>query len=103
MQLMNRYATKNSYLFNYSEDFTIPYSLENYLIKRSRDFDMKVINVTSNFKAKYFNINKTKELESLGVFQESLGIATKGSGVTGSSTGYSGGTIDGIAGSSYDK
>lgn len=84
------------------EDFTIPVSLQRYLMEKSGGLSsMNVIEVTSTFRKQYPNSENFKlNPESLtGRVEE--GLANSASTV-GSSSGYSGGTNGGVLGSSYD-
>lgn len=83
------------------EDFAIPVSLQNYLVKRSQSLKfMDVIEVTNKFKNKYQNAGLVEIEETVQgkVVHETAG-AISGAG---SSSGYSGGTIGGILKGSYD-
>jgi len=84
------------------EDFTIPVSLQRYLTQKSRDLSsMSVIEVTSIFREQYPNIEHFQPNPESLTGQVEKGLANTASTV-GSSSGYSGGTIDGILGGSYD-
>jgi hypothetical protein len=84
------------------EDFTIPTSLQKYLINKSRDLSsMVVLEMTNEFKNQYPNIGK------LGISEPNINskiqkIATESASVVGKASPYSAGTIDGILGDSYD-
>ena len=86
----------------YSEDFMIPSSLENYMLQASRNFDMKAENVTNDMKTKFVNEDGKKAMEEAGRTEEVLGTVGDSSGLLGSSSGYSGGTVNGVFGSSYE-
>lgn len=84
------------------EDFTIPVSLQRYLTEKSSDLSsMNVMEVTSTFREQYPNINHFKpNSESLtGRVEERLANSAS---TVGSSSGYSGSTIGGVLGGSYD-
>ena len=84
------------------EDFTIPVSVQSYLMEKSRDLSsMSVMEVTSAFREQYPNIEHFKLNSSSLTGQVEEGLATSASTV-GSSSGYSGGTIGGVLGGSYD-
>ncbi|MDR0805438.1 MAG: PAAR domain-containing protein [Enterobacteriaceae bacterium] len=84
------------------EEFTIPVSLQRYLVDKSKDLtSMLIVEVTNEFKKQYSN------MESLRLYEPGLGAEIQGS-VTGSSamgdslSVYSGGTIGGSLGSTND-
>ncbi|TBL66601.1 PAAR domain-containing protein [Hafnia alvei] len=84
------------------EDFSIPISLQNFLEKMSLSLSsMNVLEVTSKFKSKYENITAMSEIEDTtrGKF---LHYGTGSMSEAGSLSGYSGGTVDGILGGSYN-
>jgi len=84
------------------EDFTIPVSLQRYLMKKSSDLSsMNVLEVTSAFREQYPNIENFEPNSESGMGQMEEGLANSASTV-GSSSGYSGGTIGGVLGGSYD-
>ncbi|MBG0666942.1 PAAR domain-containing protein [Enterobacter roggenkampii] len=95
-------STRTQLRIDSDEEFTIPVSLQRYLTEISGDLSsMNVMEVTSAFREQYLNIEHFKpNSESLtGRVEE--GLANSASTV-GSSTGYSGGTISGVLGGSYD-
>jgi len=84
------------------EDFTIPISLQRYLMEKSGDLSsMNVMEVTSAFREQYPNIEHFKLNSESLTGQVEEGLANSASAV-GSSSGYSGGTIGGVLGGSYD-
>ena len=84
------------------KDFTIPLSLQRYLIKKNSDISsMNVLKVTSTFKEQYPNIENFEPNAESGMGQLEERLANSASTV-GSSSGYSGGTIGGVLGGSYD-
>ncbi len=84
------------------EDFTIPVSLQRYLMKKSSDFSsMNVMDVTNAFKEDYPNTENFRPTTESLTGQVEEGLAHSASTV-GSSSGYSGGTVGGILGGSYD-
>jgi hypothetical protein len=83
-------------------DFTIPYSLQRYLVEKNSDFStMMVIDMTSEFKKQYYNVgNKEPSSEgSMGTVMETGAVS---SASMGSGTPYSGGTFGGSLGSSFN-
>lgn len=95
-------STRTQLRIDSDEEFTIPVSLQRYLTEKSGDLSsMNVMEVTSTFREQYLNIEHFKpNSESLtGRVEE--GLANSASTV-GSSTGYSGGTISGVLGGSYE-
>ncbi|WNN47343.1 PAAR domain-containing protein [Siccibacter colletis] len=81
------------------EDFAVPLSLQNYLIRKSSSLSsMLVTEVTNEFKKQYPNIdNYTVDKENH--MEKNLAA---GASKLGSASGYSGGTVGGLLGSSYD-
>lgn len=84
----------------YSEDFVIPSSLNEHLIKLSKSIDMRVINMTSIFKQNVVNTSNYSKLDGAGLGNSSVGVAGDSSGSTGdTSSGISTGTSGGMLGS----
>ena len=85
------------------EDFTVPVSLQRYLITKGSDMSsMLVIEMTSAFKEQYPNS------DNLQPFQENRGgiiqhVAAEGAATGDSLSPYSGGTVGGVLGGSYDN
>ena len=83
------------------EDFTIPVSLQKYLVGKSKTLSsMVVAEVTYNFKTKYPNTDEMVLSESDirgDIYQSGAGSMSD----MGSSSGYSGGTVGGLLGGSY--
>lgn len=83
-------------------DFTIPLSLQRYLIEKNADFSsMLVINMTSEFRQQYRNI-ESKKLSSQGSGASSMGHGAESSASSGSGSPYSSGTFGGSLGGSYN-
>lgn len=84
------------------ENFTIPVSLQHYLTEKSRDLSsMNVMEVTSAFREQYPNIEHFKPNSESLTGRVKEGLADSASTV-GASSDYSGGTIGGVLGGSYD-
>lgn len=81
------------------EDFTVPLSLQNHLMDKSRSLNsMQIIEVTDEFKKQHPNIdNYTNGEENL--MEKNLAEVTS---TLGSASGYSGGTVGGFLGGSYE-
>lgn len=87
----------------YSEDFTIPSSLDLYLSRMASGVNMRVINFTDIFKNYIENDKKYQMIDGAGLGNESSGVVGRGSGIQGeASSGYSTATIGGILGSVDD-
>ena len=83
------------------EDFTIPVSLQRYLLKRSRSVAATtVFDVTSDFKKQYPNITKQERKEG-GIRNTVYEAGTESAAALGSLYDESGGTVGGVLGSSY--
>ncbi|EAW8149233.1 hypothetical protein I7044_004064 [Salmonella enterica subsp. enterica] len=83
-------------------DFTIPYSLQRYLVEKNADFSsMQVIDMTSEFRRQYYNVGN-EEPSAEGSSAAVMGGGAESSASAGSATPYSGGTVGGSLGSSYD-
>lgn len=80
------------------EDFAVPLSLQNYLIRKSIISSMQVTEVTNEFKEQYPNI----ENYTLGEENTMEKNLAAGASTLGSASGYSGGTVGGFLGGSYD-
>lgn len=85
----------------YSEDFTIPASLQHHLQQVSASASMVAMEVTEQFKRWYPTAINVTEAEKGGA-GALIGAAADSAGVVGSSTGYSVGTIGGSSGGLYD-
>lgn len=84
------------------EDFTIPVSLQRYLLKRSKSVpDALVIDSTNDFKKHYPNIDNLKVIET-GMKNTSIKLGAEGMASFGSLSDKSVGTVGGVLGSSYD-
>lgn len=83
------------------EDFTVPVSLQRFLISKSGDMSsMLVVEMTGVFKEQYSNSG------NLQLFQETPGgivqhVAAEGAATGDSLSPYSGGTVGGVLGGSY--
>lgn len=104
---VNAIKISGSSLFNseflgvdYSEDFMIPSSLQNYLSEASSSFEMKSFDITDTMKKLHPNKNDTLPIGKAGRTSESLGYFGESLGVLGESSGYSGATVGGSLGSS---
>lgn len=81
------------------EDFAVPLSLQNYLIRKSSSLSsMKVTEITNEFKEQYPNIDNYTAGEENAMEKNLAAGASK----LGSASGYSGGTVGGFLGGSYD-
>ncbi|MBX8461774.1 PAAR domain-containing protein [Enterobacter sp. RIT637] len=81
------------------EDFAVPLSLQNYLIRKSSSISsMQVTEVTNEFKEQYPNM----ENYTLGEENTMEKNLAAGASTLGSASGYSGGTVGGFLGGSYD-
>lgn len=84
------------------EDFTIPVSLQSYLESKSADYSsMLVVEMTSTFKQQYPNI-ENKSPQPMGGSAKIQQAAADSAAVAGSTSPYSGGTVGGSLGSTYD-
>ncbi|MCU6330306.1 PAAR domain-containing protein [Enterobacter quasiroggenkampii] len=84
------------------EDFTIPVSLQSYLETKSADYSsMLVVEMTSTFKQQYPNIENNSP-QPMGGSAKIQQAAADSAAVAGSTSPYSGGTVGGSLGSTYD-
>ena len=84
------------------EDFTIPVSLQSYLESKNADYSsMLVVEMTSTFKQQYPNI-ENKSPQPMGRSAEIQQAAADSAAVAGSTSPYSGGTVGGSLGSTYN-
>ena len=84
------------------EDFTIPVSLQSYLESKSADISsMLVFEMTNTFKQQYPN-TENKSPQSIGGSAKIQQSAADSAAVAGSTSPYSGGTVGGSLGSTYD-
>ena len=81
------------------EDFAVPLSLQNYLMRKSSSLNsMQVTEATNEFKEQYPNIDNYT-LGEENAMEKNLAA---GASTLGSASGYSGGTVGGFLGGSYD-
>ena len=81
------------------EYFAVPLSLQNYLIRKSSSLSsMLVTEVTNEFKKQYPNIDNY----TVGKENDLEKNLAAGASQLGSASGYSGGTVGGFLGGSYD-
>ncbi|MBU4681174.1 PAAR domain-containing protein [Cedecea davisae] len=81
------------------EDFAVPLSLQNYLIRKNSSLNsMQLTEVTNEFIEQYPNIDNYTLGEENAV-EKNLAA---GASTLGSASGYSGGTVGGFLGGSYD-
>jgi uncharacterized Zn-binding protein involved in type VI secretion len=81
------------------EDFAVPLSLQNYLMRKSSSLNsMQVTEVTNEFKDQHPNIDNYT-LGEENTMEKNLAA---GASTLGSASGYSGGTVGGFLGGSYD-
>ncbi|MHB9346750.1 PAAR domain-containing protein [Enterobacter vonholyi] len=84
------------------EDFTIPVSLQSYLESKSADISsMLVVEMTNTFKQQYPN-TENKSPQPMGGSAKIQQAAADSAAVAGSTSPYSGGTVGGSLGSTYD-
>ncbi|CDH05549.1 conserved hypothetical protein [Xenorhabdus bovienii str. oregonense] len=94
---------KNIFSINYTEDFTIPYSLRIYM----NDIDtlrksMIITDVTSSFRQQMRNTKGLAPLDNVGRKQEASGVGAQSSGALGTqSSGYGGATFGGSSDWNY--
>ncbi|MFZ3619311.1 PAAR domain-containing protein [Leclercia barmai] len=95
-------STTTQLPINIEEDFTIPVSLQNYLQSKSADFSsMLVVEMTNTFKQQYPN-TENKSPQPMGGSAKIEQSAANSAAVVGSTSPYSGGTVGGSLGSTYD-
>ena len=81
------------------EDFAVPLSLQKYLVEKSSSLNaMQVFEVTNQFREQYPNVDNYTAGEE-NAMEKKL---AEGASVLGSASGYSGGTVGGFLGGSYD-
>ncbi|MDC9613299.1 hypothetical protein PSI19_05240 [Xenorhabdus khoisanae] len=97
------FRKQNIFSVNYTEDFTIPYSLRVYMndidtLKKS----MIITDVTWSFRQQMRNTKGLVPLDGAGKTQGALGVGAKSSGTLGTqSSGYGGATFGGSSGWNY--
>ena len=85
----------------YTEDFTIPASLQRHLQQVNASASMLVMEVTALFKQWYPTTGNVVMAEE-GAVGTVVGTSADSTGVVSSSTGYAGGTIGGSSGGLYE-
>lgn len=95
-------STTTQLPINIEEDFTIPVSLQSYLESRSEDYSsLLVVEMTSTFRQQYPDIGN-KSPQPMGGSAKIQHAAADFAAVAGSTSPYSGGTLGGSLGSTYD-
>lgn len=95
-------STTTQLIIESTDDFTIPISLQRFLESKSSDMStMLVVEMTNIFKQQYPNIGN-QSLESMGGSAKLQYGSADTSGIVGTASPYSGGTVGGSLGSTYD-
>ncbi|WMU72057.1 PAAR domain-containing protein [Enterobacter bugandensis] len=98
------YTSKTTQLsIDADEDFTIPVSLQKFLITKGGDMSsMLVVEMTSTFKEQFPNSGNLQPFQETpgGKFQH---LVADGAAIGDSLSPYSGGTVGGVLGGSYDN
>lgn len=98
------YTSKTTQLpIDAEEDFTIPVSLQKFLITKGGDMSsMLVVEMTSTFKEQFPNSGNLQPFQETpgGKFQH---LVADGAAIGDSLSPYSGGTVGGVLGGSYDN
>lgn len=83
-------------------DFTIPFSLQRYLVEKNSDFSsMLVIDMTSEFRRQYYNFGD-KKTSAQGSIAMASSVGAETSASSGASSPYSSGTFGGSLGGFYN-
>lgn len=98
----NGYTTNSQLYIKYEEDFAIPVSLRRYLEKKSKEQSMLVVDMTSEFKKQYPNIdNHTPISENTLEMVVGRSVSEVSSSI-GEVSPYSGGTFGGLLEGMHD-
>ncbi|RYC47943.1 hypothetical protein [Pectobacterium zantedeschiae] len=91
------YRTHTQMRVELEEDFAVPVSLQRYLMRKSVDVSMQVVEMTSEFKKQYPNIDNFNPTEQT---PRSIGesVAAEVASVLGYGSSYSGGSVGGLLG-----
>ncbi|MCL6331223.1 hypothetical protein EXT51_17155 [Pectobacterium carotovorum subsp. carotovorum] len=96
------YITHSQMRIDYEEDFAVPVSLQRYLERKSGESSMLVVDMTSEFRKQYPNINGFNPLDESTIRMKSFRAAAEIASGVGKVSPYSGGTVGGLLEGMHD-
>ncbi|GLY61184.1 hypothetical protein Pcaca05_20410 [Pectobacterium carotovorum subsp. carotovorum] len=96
------YTTHSQIRINYEEDFAVPVSLQRYLERKSGESSMLVVDMTSEFRNQYPNINGFSPLDESTIRMKAFRAAAEIASGVGKVSPYSGGTVGGLLEGMHD-
>ncbi|WP_233961754.1 hypothetical protein, partial [Pectobacterium versatile] len=96
------YTTHTQIRINYEEDFAVPVSLQRYLERKSGESSMLVVDMTSEFRKQYPNINGFNPLDESTIRMKAFRAAAEIASGVGKVSPYSGGTVGGLLEGMHD-
>ncbi|MDY4368939.1 hypothetical protein SNR26_14570 [Pectobacterium brasiliense] len=96
------YTTHSQMRIDYEEDFAVPVSLQRYLERKSAESSMLVVDMTSEFRKQYPNINGFNPLDESTIRMKAFRAAAEIASGVGKVSPYSGGTVGGLLEGMHD-
>ncbi|MBA5205304.1 hypothetical protein H2Y57_16640 [Pectobacterium aroidearum] len=96
------YTTHSQMRIDYEEDFAVPVSLQRYLERKSGESSMLVVDMTSEFRKQYPNINGFNPLDESTIRMKAFRAAAEIASGVGKVSPYSGGTVGGLLEGMHD-
>ncbi|MBN3230264.1 hypothetical protein [Pectobacterium brasiliense] len=96
------YTTQSQMRIDYEEDFAVPVSLQRYLERKSAESLMLVVDMTSEFRKQYPNINGFNPLDESTIRMKAFRAAAEIASGVGKVSPYSGGTVGGLLEGMHD-
>ncbi|KHS66976.1 hypothetical protein RC77_14290 [Pectobacterium brasiliense] len=96
------YTTHSQMRIDYEEDFAVPVSLQRYLERKSVESSMLVVDMTSEFRKQYPNINGFSPLDESTIRMKAFRAAAEIASGVGKVSPYSGGTVGGLLEGMHD-
>ncbi|MEQ9770683.1 hypothetical protein ABRQ03_07410 [Pectobacterium jejuense] len=96
------YTTHSQMRIDYEEDFAVPVSLQRYLERKSGESLMLVVDMTSEFRKQYPNINGFNPLDESTIRMKTFRAAAEIASGVGKVSPYSGGTVGGLLEGMHD-
>ncbi|MEI7409817.1 hypothetical protein [Pectobacterium aroidearum] len=96
------YTTHSQMRIDYEEDFAVPVSLQRYLERKSGESSMLVVDMTSEFRKQYPNINGFNPLDESTIRMKAFRAAAEIASGVGKVSPYSGGTVRGLLEGMHD-
>jgi hypothetical protein len=96
------YTTNSLMTIESEEDFAVPVSLQRYLEGKSKEPSMLVVDMTSEFKKQYPNVNGHTPIDDSTNKMRAYRAASEAASAVGKISPYSGGSVGGLLEGAYD-